>query len=181
MRTAWPCPPPRPSPLTSLVSTELLPRNLSFQSLDSSFSMAGTTRRCQRREEQPPPRSPRPPSDLGQTPDLPLSSGGSPASPGFQKQPRSLRVSWVPETHGSPVSRNPVSHRECHRHLYEKGGRLQRGLSTPGKHALQAVPALALALPDTLRGSEGLMTRDLASPGSGTHKGLDCTWVPELL
>lgn len=41
-----------PSPLTSLVSTELLPRNLSFQSLDSSFSMAGTTRRYRKGEQQ---------------------------------------------------------------------------------------------------------------------------------
>lgn len=60
VQPSLPCPPPRPSPLTSFVSTELLPRNLSFQSLDSSFSMAGTTRRYQRRKDHTAPTPPRP-------------------------------------------------------------------------------------------------------------------------
>ena len=65
-RTSCPACPPGPSPFTSLVSTELLPRNLSFQSLDSSFSMAGTTRRHQGvRSSTPNTSRPRPASSQG--------------------------------------------------------------------------------------------------------------------
>lgn len=55
-----------PSPLTSLVSTELLPRNFSFQPLDSNFSMAGTTGKHQKAEKHRPKTAPPGPiSNLG--------------------------------------------------------------------------------------------------------------------
>ena len=98
VQTSLPCPPPWPSPLTSFVSTELLPRNLSFQSLDSNFSMAGTTRRHQRIRTQcpniplPQPRAPHPrPLPLTRTDIL----------PSFKFRLKSS-FSWLPEAASEP-------------------------------------------------------------------------------
>lgn len=94
VQTSLPCPPPWPSPLTSFVSTEFLPRNLSFQSLDSSFSMAGTTRRHQRIRTRCPNTSPQPCPR-----PLPLTRAD--ILPSFKFRLKSS-FSWLPEAASEP-------------------------------------------------------------------------------
>lgn len=118
------------APLTSLVSTELLPRNRSFQSLDSSFSMAGTTGRKQgkgrvRAHQRPGQTSPL----TGQAVYLLVSCGSSPAAPGFPKRLQKLPVSWGLGIHCSLGRHSPARDTELSLPLPRKEA--QRGLSTP--------------------------------------------------